>query len=318
MGGDGMSAATVKTDPSTTPVEWVRREMSLPGQTGVMSYLVCDHAGPDAPWVIFSHANSFHGGTYRKAFEHVAARSRVILLDLRGHGATTLSADPKSLFSWHAYARDLHDFLDVLGERDYVLAGHSLGAVVSFLVGQRRPSQVRGLLMMEPVLMRRSVSKILSWGRPFGLMQRVLPLIRYAEQRKTHFQSRDAAFDNYRGRGVFRTWPDDVLRDYVEEGFHDTPDGRVTLACHRDWEVATYLAQENHIWKHARAAQFPITVLTAERHSTMLPAMARRLTKRLPQSRVDIVPGTTHTLPMERPDAVAKAVESLSDAASPA
>jgi len=292
-------------------VDWHRHDMPLPDRGGAMSYLLCETAGPSAPVLVFAHANGFHGLTYSKVFEGAAQDYRVILLDLRGHGQSTLPAPVEALKNWHIYLDDVLAFLDSFGEESYVLAGHSLGGVINFLAGQRRPERTAGLLLAEPVLLRRSIGKIMSWGHSVGLTRRLVPLVRRAAERKTRFDDREAAFWNYHGRGAFKTWPDSILRDYVDGGFRDHPDGYVELACDRAWEVATYQTQDNDIWKHAHRARFPIHVLRAERGSTVFPMMADRLKRILPQTIVETVPGTSHFLPMERPDALATALSAM-------
>lgn len=300
-----------ETTAQAPPVSWVRRHMPLRERGGDMSFLLSDTAGPSAPLLVFAHANGFHGLTYSKVFDAVTRDYRVMLLDLRGHGCSTLPAPLDALRNWHIYLHDVLAFLDALEEDRYTLAGHSLGAVVNFMAGQRRPQRTAGLLLAEPVLMRRSIGKVMSWGHSVGLTRRLVPLIRRAAERKTQFADRDAAYKNYHGRGAFKTWPDPILRDYVDGGFRDHADGHVELACDRAWEVATYQTQDNNIWKHAEQARFPLYVLRAERGSTVFPLMAKRLKRILPQTVVETVPGTTHFLPMERPSALATALSAM-------
>ncbi len=45
------------------------------------------------------------------------------------------------------------------------------------------------------------------------------------------FDSRDAAFERYQSRPPFNSVTSESLRAYVDHGFHDLPDGTVTLAC---------------------------------------------------------------------------------------
>ena len=308
-----MSATNVKTEVSPSlPDDWVRHEMVLPDRGGSMSYLMSGGAGFSAPLIIFAHASGFHGQTYARVLAQLTDSCRVILPDLRGHGESTLPANANKLKNWTPYLEDMLAFLDALGERRYILAGHSLGAGVSFMAGQRRSDQTMGLLLAEPVLVSRTIGRLLSWGRSVGLTRRLVPIVRRAEQRRTRFVSRQEAYQNYRGRGAFRTWPDAMLQDYVAGAFRDRTDGHVELACARDWEVATYQVQDNDLWGSAHRAQFPIHLLRGEHGSTVFPPMVKRLQSILPQSRVETVSGTSHFLPMERPDVIVRALEAMS------
>jgi pimeloyl-ACP methyl ester carboxylesterase len=116
---------------------------------------------------------------------------------------------------------------------------------------------------------------------------------------------------SYRGRGAFTTWSDDILADYVTAGFRDLPGGEVTLACAPQWEASGFAAHGHDPWEALRTATCPIEIVRAETGSTF--DMSESAT--LDQSRIHIVtaPGTTHFLPMERPEllrtTVAAAIE---------
>lgn len=76
----------------------------------------------------------------------------VIALDLRGHG---LSGRPSSLddYSLEAYARDVRTVLDKEEVGDYVLAGHSLGGMVSlyytYIFESNNDPYFNGLILID-------------------------------------------------------------------------------------------------------------------------------------------------------------------------
>src|SRR4051794_6447386 len=79
--GDCMDAAT-----ESEPRE---RMIPLPTRGGAMAAL---EIGPSERPVdiVFSHANGFNGRTYRTVLQPLAGTLRILALDLRGHGASTL------------------------------------------------------------------------------------------------------------------------------------------------------------------------------------------------------------------------------------
>ena len=137
---------------------------------------------------------------------------------------------------------------------------------------------------------------------------RASPMIAGAVRRRRSFPSREAAVESYRGRGAFRTWTEAMLRDYVAAGFHDAADGTVELACTPEWEVSNYMNQDHDSWDAFARTVCPIRILRAEQdspgrideHIDELVATGR--------IRIDTVPGTTHFLPMERPELVREAI----------
>ena len=73
----------------TAAAEPRQRLIALPARGGAMAAL---EFGPtDRPVdIVFSHANGFNGRTYRSVLQPLGASLRVLALDLRGHGASTL------------------------------------------------------------------------------------------------------------------------------------------------------------------------------------------------------------------------------------
>jgi pimeloyl-ACP methyl ester carboxylesterase len=69
--------------------------------------------------------------------------------DLRGHGKTGRSPDMQ--FRNQDYARDVIALLKTIGE-PVVLAGHSLGAMVSIVVAAEYPEGVNGVVLVDPPL----------------------------------------------------------------------------------------------------------------------------------------------------------------------
>src|SRR5699024_8014561 len=90
--------------------------------------------------------------TYEPLLERLSTFSNVLAWDMRGHGASAAAGVPGSLHSWEIYYRDLAAVIDAADEPLW-LAGHSVGAAVSLVAAARRPAKVRGLLLVEPVLL---------------------------------------------------------------------------------------------------------------------------------------------------------------------
>jgi pimeloyl-ACP methyl ester carboxylesterase len=279
------------------------RSVSLGATTGPGQIAYFDYGPADrAPDLVFLHANGFNARAYRTILAPLADDLRIITPDQRGHGATTLATDrPRT--SWLDLRDDLLAFLDAMGIERVALAGHSMGGTASLLAAAEAPSLVRALALFDPVI--RPPGPI-----PAGSSEAMLdsPMIAGAIRRRRSFPSRAAAVEGYRGRGAFRTWTEAMLADYVEAGFHDTPDGAVELACTPEWEVSNYVNQGHDSWSAFERSVCPIRILRAETES---PGRIDGHTDTLTASgriRIDTIPGTTHFLPMERPELVREAI----------
>jgi len=278
-----------------------RVALETPTGAGEMAYL--DYGPADRePDLVFLHANGFNARAYRTILAPLAADLRLLAIDQRGHGATTLPTDYERT-SWLDLKDDLIAFLDALGIGRVALAGHSMGGTASLFAAAEAPDRVRALALLDPVI------------RPPGAMEmaspdamKLSPMVAGALRRRRSFPSRAAAVEGYRGRGAFRTWTEAMLEDYVAAGFKDAADGGVELACTPEWEVSNYVGQAHDAWAAFEASRCPIRILRAELDSPgRLDEGLERLTA-AGRIRIDTVPGTTHFLPMERPALVREAI----------
>jgi pimeloyl-ACP methyl ester carboxylesterase len=267
-----------------------------------MAYL--DFGPPQrAPDVVFLHANGFNARAYRTILSPLAESLRILAIDQRGHGATTLATDyPRD--SWLDLKDDLLAFLEAMRLDRVALCGHSMGGTASLLAAAEAPDRVRALALLDPVIRPPGALAAPRSPDPVG----VSPLVHGALKRRRVFASREAAVDAYRGRGAFRTWTEAMLRDYVAAGFLDQPEGTVALACAPEWEVSNYVHQNHDSWAAFAASRCPIRILRAELDSP------GRLDEGLDQLaatgriHVDTLAGTTHFLPMERPEQARAAI----------
>jgi len=137
------------------------------------------------------------------------------------------------------------------------------------------------------------------------------PLAVGARKRRPSFPSKAAAVEAYRGRGAFRSWSEAMLVDYVEDGFADTSEGDVALTCAPAWEASNFTAQGHEPYAAFDALNIPIRILRAEIGSTCRLEGPEPILTRSGKVAVEVVPGTSHFLPMERPDLVVEVLRSF-------
>jgi pimeloyl-ACP methyl ester carboxylesterase len=252
--------------------------------------------------ILFLHANGFNAGTYRQALAPLGATLRVLVIDMRGHGRTNLPT-PIEGHAWRTYADDLLALLTSLGEVPRVLAGHSMGGTTALLaaphLAKLRPT---ALVLFDPVVAAEAAYQNYSapdWKQP---------LAQGALRRKSTFANRAEAAAAYRGRGAFKTWPDSMLDDYLQDGLKPAPDGGLALACAPTWEAANFACYAtSNPYAGFSGAGGTIRVLRAEHGSTCSVTESDAVLQ-WPRVRIETVAGTTHFLPMERPDLVQKAL----------
>ncbi|MCI4644527.1 MAG: alpha/beta hydrolase [Hyphomonadaceae bacterium] len=270
---------------------------------------------------LWLHATGFNAMTYQSILAPLGLRARVAALDLRGHGRTRLPASPGKLNSWARYRDDVIAWLDQQAPGGLVLGGHSMGATVALLVAGKRPDLVKGLVLVDPVIlsprqyMWMHLFPAAGWGLRAGHA-----LARQARKRRSEFSSPQAAKKSYCGRGAFASWRSPFLDDYLLDGLERIDDNPLDsetqtwrLLCHPKWEAATFAAQRNRPWAalgRVRRRKIPITVLRAETGSVLSSKVVEKMVRKVPALIIKRKRGSSHFLPMEAPYDVRDALSS--------
>ena len=276
---------------------------------GIVSYLAWDTAPPDAPHLHFAHATGLNAQTYVPLLARLAGRFRVRAWDARGHGRTTLPADPADLATWETYVADLARFLEALGEGPVLLAGHSMGATASSEVLATRPDLAVGLVAVDPPMVSPETAASIDATRAAG--GQIDPEIALrAGRRRADWPDRASVRAAYLGRGAFQSWPDAWLDGYLDGGLVETATG-MSLSCTPAWEAATFRAVSTTIWQRMAQLRQPMTLLRATIASTVSPEAPATLSRLAPHVRQHVVEGASHFLPMEHPDIVLAEIEAL-------
>jgi len=200
---------------------------------------------------------------------------RLIALDLPGHG----ESDPAPEVSIEAYAGAVADFLIALDCGPVVVVGHSLGGSIAIALAARRPALVCGLVLIASCVK--------------------LPLVDSVGERLV------AYLPGPLRRLVFFSMAKKVLF---------APDARadaiaVTLrelrSCRPETIVADVrAARAMDLTEQAAALDVPTLVLAGSRDRLTTPALAERLSGLIQRSRLRMVDGAGHMLPLEAADRV--------------
>jgi pimeloyl-ACP methyl ester carboxylesterase len=291
-------------------VERIRRE-----RFGDFSVLHREASGEGRGAAHFAHATGFNAETYRELLSALDPSLDVYAMDARGHGMSEATADPKKMRSWVQYRKDLEAFVDTLS-RPTVLAGHSMGATVSMELAAARPDLVQGLVLIDPVIVPPRHIPMLAVARTFGLAGRLIPISQAAARRRMEFPSRQAAVENYVGKGPFRTWPREWIEAYVEGGTVDTEQGTVRLSCDRVWESASFSSASINPYRDLKKLQCPITLIAREHDGPPFTRASRdAFMECQPGTRLLILEEATHFMTMEHPEIARAEIERMAQTA---
>ena len=175
--------------------------VSFPRLASGLKVRVVECGEPGSPPVLLVHGWGCTTYVFRRNMPAVAAAGfRVMAVDLKGHG---LSDKPTaaSEYTIDAMVEHLREILDALGLERPSLAGHSLGASLSYHFAGRYPERVRCLGLLSPVGLKGVplmwLYKLLTPAALAPLMRRLRPrfavkiALRRVYGRRGHFTERD-------------------------------------------------------------------------------------------------------------------------------
>jgi len=204
--------------------------------------------------LVFLHANGFNARSYRAILEPLGFHS--VAFDMRGHGGSRAMPQPLNIPNWHIFRDDCAEFFEThlpnLTDGPVVLGGHSFGAVSGVLAAPKIKKYLSGYVGFDPVsvpfLFR--LTSALPGGKAY--MKKRVPIARNAGRRKSVFETPEAAFARWQGRGAFKGMADEIMRDYIAGGLFEHSDGSWHLCCDPKWEQTIFTAQWHNLFKAAR------------------------------------------------------------------
>ena len=253
-------------------------------------------AGPaDAPALVLIHGLASDSGTWDLAIRALAERGlRVIAPDLLGHGR---SDKPAYGYSLDGFARSLAELLDAIGVPRATLVGHSLGGAAAMHFGYAYPAYLERLVLV-------------SSG---GLGKHVHPVLRAATLPGARLLLR--LFVNRRTAVVYRTpqlhralrLPPTAVTNLRRAGRGlASPDGRAAFFATLH-SVIEPSGQRRPIVDYF-AREVP-TLIVWSRDDHVIPVSHAYAThRRLPHSRLELFPGSSHQPHHKHADRFADAV----------
>ena len=282
--------------PLTTPGRFVALS------AGRRIYLQCEGAG--APTVLLESGFAGSSSGWAKVQPLIAKTTRVCAYDRAGNGLSDAGPKPRD---GEAIARDLDRVLRRGGiAGPFVLVGHSAGGLYVRLFAARRPQDVAGMVLVDPMVEHQDQRFAARFGPGAGSLA---PLRARAHRclAAADTAPSDCASHSSEGTRAYRT---------------ASPARR-----RADWQTqiselkALTGATSDEV--DAKASSFgdtPLIVLTAGGSYAQAPAPLRdsalafwaglhaELAARSTRGRARIVPGSSHLMMLDRPDAIADAV----------
>ena len=265
---------------------------------------MCFWKGPaDAPILHWAHANGFNGQTYNRLLRKLTRDFNVYAWDAPGYGMTENGAFYDKVNPVLGNSYDLEALIIELNKkhkRKILLGGHSIGGSLSLMASKYIEEKISGLILADPVVINYHYQYLTKYLGPLGYDSSTLKLTKQALKKRDRWDSFETVLNSYTKRGIFSTWKEGFLKDYLLGGTKSDKNG-VYLSCRPEIEAASFKNTEIVATpKIIKGTSVPIALLVAEIGSTTASLASF---KRLPNlKKLEIFESGTHFFPMEQPD----------------
>ena len=255
---------------------------------------------PTRPTVLMLHGIGLCAQVWNWTAKRLAPNYQVLAFDLRGHGD---SEDPGHGYDFEQLGRDLVEATKALGlERPHVV-GHSAGGSAAIIANALSPGLLGSTMVIDS---RVGGSRALS-SRP-DMRDRPTR----TRRKRSIWDSRDAMFQAYSGRRVFKTWEKEIFADYIAGGARDLPSGQVELKCPPEVEAVFYeqrAALNTSPYVKGLSGAYLFLLGNYPGAQTLDDSGIQEFLREAPNTEVKVAAQGSHFLPMEQPQLVLDEIE---------
>ena len=263
--------------------------------------------GGDGLQAHFLHGNGFCAGTYTPFIRYLVDDLHILASDVRGHGG---SDQPRveRVRHWDIFAEDLKNLIEQKMSPPVMGMGHSLGAVTTYMAAAKYPHLFCGIVLIEPVILPRRLLWLLAAVKFLGLGGK-MPLVKTARRRRRNFKGKQEALSLFAaGRGIFKNWSKEFVQAYLECGLLEKDEKTAVLKCDPELEAQIFESVPLNVWRYAKKIKCPVLAIRGELSDTFFADAARRLGDIIADYELQIIPGTGHFPPMEKPQESARLI----------
>jgi len=254
-----------------------------------------DWGNPTAPPLLLLHAVGLCASTWNRAARSLSADFHVMCFDQRGHGDT--EATDQNL-TFHQTGEDLAEVIRLMGLEGVDTVGHSLGGMATMIADSLQPGIIARSVLIESRVGPRPAS---------APSQELQERARRARLKRSIWESREAMYEAYRNRPVFKNWTEEVFADFIEGGTSLLSDGRAELKCNPEVEAAFYGQRDgvnDAVYIERLTGQYLLLLGDYPTGQKVDDTGVQNFLKMVAGSRVKAMGCGSHFIPMEYPDLI--------------
>jgi pimeloyl-ACP methyl ester carboxylesterase len=262
----------------------------------------------EGPLLVMIHGIAGSSSTWVPVMPLLAERCTVIAPDLLGHGE---SAKPRGDYSLGAYASGIRDLLGVLGHDRATVVGHSLGGGIAMQFAYQFPQMAERLVLVASGGLGKEVTPLLRALTIPGT-EYVLPVVL---RRELH----DVLGVAGRALGRFGLRADPFLTE-VWQAWARLTDVRAQRAFIHTIRAVIDIAGQRVSARDRLylAHEVPTMIVWGDRDQVIPVSHGHIAHELIPGSRLEVVEGAGHFLPIERPELLDRLLRDFLTSTNPA
>lgn len=255
------------------------------------------------PTLHFAHANGFPAGSYKQLFNALSDDFNVIAIDKLGHNPQFPVDD-----NWGNVVDELIQYIEQHAHEPIIGVGHSLGSIVTFLAAHKRPELFKQIIMFDPPLAMSYASLTIYIAKKLGFIDKITPAGK-TQGRLDHWKDRETAWSYFSSRGLYRSFSDSVLNDYIDAGTNVLEDGSLQLSFSSEVECEIFRTMP-HTLEFLKPIAVDCTLVRGAESDVLLPSFAKRFVKKQ-QVNYKEFPNGKHLFPLAEPEGTAELIKTL-------
>ena len=257
-----------------------------------------DWGNPSLQTVIMVHATGLCSTVWNPIATKLSQTKHVMAFDQRGHGDSDKSDSGNS---FELIGEDLASIIEILGESQIFVVGHSSGGIATLIADHLLPGQIAKAMLVE--------TRILDGQGSGGILKK------RADQtlrKRTIWENRNTMYEAYRPRDAFKNWTEECFISFIERGTKLLPDGKVQLKCYPEIEASFYEQRENLVLSNYfkdLTAEYKILLGNYPEAQHIDDNDLVYFLNNVPDSSVKSMQIGSHFLPLEHPQVVFEEIE---------
>ena len=249
----------------------------------------------------FSHANGFPAQSYNCMLKYLKA-DKINYIPAFGLNRYTVKRN------WQPLVDELIENIEQNFSEPVIGVGHSLGAVLSLLAAHQRSDLFKRLILMDPPIFTPLKRWVVAGLVAANMLEKMPHPANKSKTRRTHFESREEAFEYFKAKALFMNTQEECLQNYVEYGLKPSDNGGYELFIPRPIEYKIFITMPLFI--PGKKLPFPVDMLYSTKFEAMSAHDFKWVQKKFSYIRFTPM-NASHIFPFEMPEETAVIINKI-------